>query len=87
MMASNTPNASKNIFQPEVTICHNQEPIPEKSVLKILKLPCEVGAWVRGKTGNWCGTVEEFSYNSDGLFLFIDCGGKYFYVRPDDVIF
>ena len=52
-----------------------------------IELPCKVGSYVRGKTGNWCGTVEEFTYNSEGLFLFIVCGSKYFYVRPDEVLY
>lgn len=53
-----------------------------------VKVPCKVGAIVRGKNGKWSGEVTELSVNSDGWFLYVDYGNGYRnYHRPDEVLF
>lgn len=53
---------------------------------RLIKLPCKIGASVRGKNENWSGTVDEFSVNSDGVFLFVNSGYSG-YEKPEDVVF
>ena len=52
---------------------------------QLVILPCKVGKTVRGRDNRWIGTIEEFTFNSDGMMLYIRSGGGGFYVRPDQI--
>jgi hypothetical protein len=54
---------------------------------RLVVLPCKIGDSVDGKIGNWFGTVEEISINSDGMFLYVASGGYNHLVKPDEVEF
>ena len=54
---------------------------------RLIVLPCKIGDTVDGKIGNWFGTVEEISINSDGIFLYVTSGGYNHLVKPDEVEF
>ena len=59
---------------------------PEQAEFTVI-LPCKIGNPVKAKSGNWEGIVEEFTFNSNGLFLYVNSNGYRFYVRPDEVIY
>ena len=54
---------------------------------RLIVLPCKIGDAVDGKIGNWFGTVEEISINSDGIFLYVVSGGYNHLVKPDELEF